>query len=324
MKRIAAVAVCVALFALPVCAQRTGGHGGFSGSHGSFSGSHGGGTSGFHSAPSFHGGFGGPSRGGFSGFRGYAPGRIAGPHRYGGYHDPSFRRGPLGPGSVPVGRGFAPTNRLGAAGLRQPYSGFRPPYTNAMRRTSYRSSDAWNRRNLDHRGRDRDHNRRNLYGLYGGGYPFLPWWSLGYPYFPDYFDDSGDDDSQSGSDSATSQPYPDNSSGAYEQPQPDQSAEQPPLYSPGPNSYPGPNAQSRPASSSYQASAPAEPQTQLTVIFKDGRPPQKIHNYMLTASTLYVLDQRHQEIPVNQIDLAATTQMNRAAGIEFALPGGSS
>lgn len=322
MKRIAAVAVWVALFALPVCAQRGGGHGGFSGSRGSFSGSRGGGFSGFHGAPSFHGGFTGPSRGGFSGFRGYAPGRIAGSPRYRGYPGPYFGRNPIGPRWATNSRGFAPTSGLRSPGLRQPSTGFRPAYTGAMRRAPYRSSNAWNRGSSDHRGRDRDHDRRNFYALYGAGYPFLPWWDLGYPYYPGYFDDFGDDDSQSDSYSADSQPYPDNSPGPYQQPPPDQ--QQPSPYAPWPYSYPGTsNSPSQPAPSSHQASAPAE-QAQLTVIFKDGRPPEKIHNYMLTASTLYVLDQQHQDIPVNQIDLTATTQVNREAGIEFALPGGPS
>ena len=61
----------------------------------------------------------------------------------------------------------------------------------------------------------------------------------------------------------------------------------------------------------------------VTLVFKDGRPPQQIHNYLLTATTLSVLDQRRQEIPVDQIDLAATAKVNRAAGASFALPGGS-
>jgi len=151
----------------------------------------------------------------------------------------------------------------------------------------------------------------------------LPWWDWGYPYYPgylddsDFFDDSGDSDSQSGSNYTVEQPYPDNSAYPYGPSQPyEGDQQQPSPYATRPYS--------RPAPSSSQSSAPDEAQAPLTVIFKDGRPPEKIHNYMLTASTLYVLDQRRQDIPVNQIDLVATTKVNRASGIEFALPGGSS
>lgn len=57
------------------------------------------------------------------------------------------------------------------------------------------------------------------------------------------------------------------------------------------------------------------------MIFKDGRPPEKIHNYMLTANTLTVLDEQYQQIPVNQIDVTATDAANRAQGLHFQVPG---
>jgi hypothetical protein len=58
----------------------------------------------------------------------------------------------------------------------------------------------------------------------------------------------------------------------------------------------------------------------VTLVFKDGRAPEKIHNYALTRTTLYVTDARRREIPVAALDLAATEKVNRAAGVNFQLP----
>ena len=62
------------------------------------------------------------------------------------------------------------------------------------------------------------------------------------------------------------------------------------------------------------------PDTAVTLIFKDGRPPEQIHNYMLTRTTLYVQDQHSRRIPIDQIDLAATSKANLDAGVDFRLP----
>jgi hypothetical protein len=59
----------------------------------------------------------------------------------------------------------------------------------------------------------------------------------------------------------------------------------------------------------------------ITLIFKDGRPPEQIHNYILTRNTLYVGERHHPEIPVDQLDLIATAQVNRDLGVDFHLPG---
>jgi len=58
----------------------------------------------------------------------------------------------------------------------------------------------------------------------------------------------------------------------------------------------------------------------VTLIFKDGRAPEKIYNYALTRTTLYVTDAKRQEIPIAALDLAATEKANRAAGVRFQLP----
>jgi hypothetical protein len=62
------------------------------------------------------------------------------------------------------------------------------------------------------------------------------------------------------------------------------------------------------------------PQQAVTLIFNDGRPSEQIHNYLLTATTLTVLDQKYREIPLGQINLAATEATNRAEGIDFHIP----
>ena len=63
-------------------------------------------------------------------------------------------------------------------------------------------------------------------------------------------------------------------------------------------------------------------QHSLTVIFKNGRAPEKIGNYMVNSKTLTDLDQDHyEEIPIDQIDVAATEQSNRVHGLHFEVPG---
>lgn len=69
-----------------------------------------------------------------------------------------------------------------------------------------------------------------------------------------------------------------------------------------------------------QPSPPPAPEDAITIVFNDGRASEQIHNYALTRSTLYVLDEHHRDIPVDEIDLAATEKANRDAGVEFQLP----
>ena len=67
----------------------------------------------------------------------------------------------------------------------------------------------------------------------------------------------------------------------------------------------------------------AEGEAAVTLIFKDGRPPKQIHNYILTRDMLYVGDRYPSQIPVDQLDLEATAKVNRDAGVEFRLPAGT-
>ena len=175
---------------------------------------------------------------------------------------------------------------------------------------NHRGND-WDRRGRD-RDRDRDRFRFNSVYLWGG-YPFWPGWGWGYPYLPNYWDNSDDYDSQPASNYAAAQPsYPEYSPEPYDAAEPDSAESQQP---PWPSSHPAPST-TQPTSASI--APPSE--SPVTLVFKDGRPNEQIHNYLMTATTLSVLDQRHRDIPVDQLDLTATARLNREAGIEFAVP----
>ncbi len=58
----------------------------------------------------------------------------------------------------------------------------------------------------------------------------------------------------------------------------------------------------------------------MTLVFKDGRPPEKIYNYALTRTMLYVADGSHQQIPISELNLTATEQVNQHNGVDFQLP----
>lgn len=337
MKRLAAVAVLLALWVIPAFAQRGGAHGGFAGGHGGGFSSHVGGFSGGHAGFSasrgggFHGGSGslvrsGPPRysGGFQSSRGSSlrppamrpPSQMRGPYarQWGGPSGLVSQRMPYpGRGVRPVGPTMPGSRqRLNSISHRMPYH---------SPRDGGHGDNGWDHRggDRDHR-RDHDHHRFGFYGLYGwAGYPYLPGWGWGYPYLLNDWDNWGDYDdydSQPVGNYAASQ-YPEYTQGPYD----DASAAQPeteqPEYTPWPYSSPAPSmSQPAPAGSA----APAA-EASVTLVFKDGRPNEKIHNYMLTARTLSVLDQKRQEIPVDELDLVATARVNREAGVDFAVPG---
>ena len=160
------------------------------------------------------------------------------------------------------------------------YSGARAPYTGS---NGHRSPYR------------RDYRRGAGYlGLgYGSGYGWIG------PYGPGYADDNGYSDSAA--------PATNDSSG-YQEPQyPDQSQ------------YPDqPAAPSQPAAV-WERPSPV-PEEAVTLIFKDGRPPEQIHNYLLTRTTLFVGDEKRRAIPTDDLDLVATAKANREAGVDFRLP----
>jgi hypothetical protein len=137
--------------------------------------------------------------------------------------------------------------------------------------------------------------RRN-YPIVYAGYPWL---------FPFGYGFSGDDES--------------GDQGVY---QPPPQAGEPPPAEYGQMAENGPS----PFRPEYQGPAgpPPEPprdQPTTTLIFKDGRPPVQVQNYALTATTLFALDgDLRKEIPLSLLNVQATVETNRSAGVDFALP----
>src|ERR1035437_2534755 len=133
------------------------------------------------------------------------------------------------------------------------------------------------------------------------GIPYVgaPWTGWVTPYILGYQDDS---------DYGVLPAAPNDASGGYDvQPlEQDQPAPRSPYLPSSDQSHPSP------ASGSEEA---------VTLVFKDSRPAEKIQNYILTRTTLYVLDQRHRVIPTDLLDLAVTANVNHDAGINFQLPG---
>lgn len=267
--------------ALPACAQRGGGHASF-GSHSAPS---------FHSAPAYH------SAPAFRGSR-----------------SPAFRYN----GGARVAPSYRYPQRITLPGAR--YSAFAP----AARPTFYNK----NHPIIVNRPR---HYPRGVgiltYPTSAFGYfPYMGFYDGFYDdgfYDSDYFDSgyAGPSDNSyaqpSDSGYAAAQPeyapYP-------QQPQPDDgsaySAPPPPGYMPYPYAYP-------------QSAAPISPEMHyvpgstdtITLIFKDGRPPEQIHNYLATHTTVTVIDgNHHRDIPIADLDVPATIQANRETGVGFQLP----
>jgi hypothetical protein len=210
---------------------------------------------------------------------------------FSGHSAPAFRGG----FSRSVPSGFAASPRpagsrsfSAAPGLQRGAAGSfiaRPPYTESRHtRDPYRPS----------------------YGArvrYGDPAYVIP--GLIYPYSQPYPYDMGYDDSAASQPSAPDGPAGPDGYDAESAPQ-----EQPPPYPP----YPSAPDQAQPSPVPESAEA-------VTLVFKDGRPSEQIHNYILTQTTLYVRDQHPRDIPTDQLDLAATAKVNQAAGVDFQLPG---
>jgi hypothetical protein len=125
-----------------------------------------------------------------------------------------------------------------------------------------------------------------------------PWAGWISPYDLGYPDDSDD--------GVTSGPPNDSAEGYDAQPADQEPQAFPRFYQPTP-------AQSSPP-------LPSASEEAVTLVFKDGRPTEQIHNYILSRSTLYVLDQSHRVIPTDLLDLTATAKVNHDAGVDFQLP----
>ena len=249
-------------------------------------GSHGGGSGGFHG-----GGFSSHSapsfHGGFGashgGFSSSAPSRFAGGFR----PVPSRQFTPRYGGAAGLTanrmRSFSPAYRM-RSGAGRDFA--RPPYD---------------------RNWDGHHPRRPYRPIYRSGFVYaVPQYTgwIGPQYF-DYPYDSGYDDGTSYSQDSS---YTGN--GGYAQPD-DQGP--PPPYEP----------PAEPVQPSATAASVPENTEAITLVFRDGRASEQIHNYILSRTTLSVLDGRHRDIPVDQLDLAATEKANHEAGIDFRLPNAS-
>ena len=95
----------------------------------------------------------------------------------------------------------------------------------------------------------------------------------------------------------------------------------PPSADPPSDVQPAEQYEPPPGNPSYASPAPPPTNEEgVKLVFKDRRPSEEIHNYALTPTTLFVLDQRRRDIPIGEIDLAATEKVNRDAGVNFQLP----
>ncbi len=282
-------AIALLALAVPAFAQHGGAHAGSFGNRGSA------GHAGFSSHPGFS------HPGSFA--------RSAPPVRYG----------------APGNAGFRRTGPPNYSSLRSPYNGnssSRTPY-NGNRYAGNRSMPGRSpndpRRAGPSRGRDRDRDRfdarrRQFQNWYVNTYP--NGLGYGYPYLidPGFYDsgfyDWGDSDNSASGSSESDQAYDQ----TYDQGGPA------PLYPP-----PYPNQSYNAPTQQPPAAAPAgpsSPERLLTVIFKSGRAPIMVRNYLMTTKVLNDLDSQHYEqIPLDQIDLAATQRINNAAGVDFQVPG---
>jgi hypothetical protein len=276
----AAIVVAIAL-GMPVFGQHGGTHAGFAG----------------HTGSAGHSGFVGHS--GFSGGH-TATSHFGGPTR----------------------------SRFGGPGFTHPTPQMRPrfglPYRgqSQQHRTPYRPG--FGSRN---HGWDRGHDRRRR-GWYGGVYTYAyPAYAYPYPYVIDpgayNWSDAGDFGDDQGV--ATNNFAPSSDYGYPQEPSPQDDGQpsypaasaSPQLYQPAP-AWNG----TRPpySGNSTSSDAPAS-EEQLTLIFKDGRRPRPIRNYMMSTKELTDMDPQHFErIPLDVIDIDATVKVNRAHGVDFAVP----
>lgn len=155
-------------------------------------------------------------------------------------------------------------------------------------------------------------------------FPYAGFYDDGF-YGSDYFDPN---DTQQPPNSGYSQPldndYADNS---YPQPGPQDYPPYPQTQYPD-TQYPQqpypqaqyPQPEQPPAITPQMQYVPGSADT-VTLIFKDGRPPEQIQNYLATTKTLTVINgSRHREIPIADLDIPATIKANRETGVGFQLP----
>ena len=150
--------------------------------------------------------------------------------------------------------------------------------------------------------------RRGYFNRFGGnrlGFGYPGFGLLSYSYLGDFLDEPDFLDEDSPGWTGSDAQYPN------QEPEPAELS-YPPFYAP-----------SAPPQGEWgvrTAPDPAPEEDIVTIVFKDGRPSEQIRNYALTRTTLYITGQHIREIPMDEIDLPATQQLNRASGIDFRLP----
>jgi hypothetical protein len=280
MRRLIYITAFALFLALPLWAQRGGGHVG--GGHGGFVGGHGG-FSGGHASFSGHGGFGGAHGGG----------HFSGGMRGGFSH--GLNRG--------FDRGF--NHRPGSGFSRSPY------LHNEFHR------DRFNRGRF--RGRDRDGFRdrfilrNNCFGFGCWGRWNYPWWAWGYDPWPwDWWDDhsSYDDDYYQNlaiANEMNQQSLEQQRMMREEEADGDQ------------DSYATPS-RSAPESGSSSASAgePILPATVL--VFRDQHQQEIRNYAIVGQILWNFASQHTQRIPLADLDLAATEKANDDRGVSFRVP----
>ena len=190
-------------------------------------------------------------------------------------------------------------------------AGRHPSYSMSAQPSSARNPSVWARGSASNRDLYAAR-RRSFQNWYVYNYPTWP--GYGYPYLidPGFYDWGDSDNSAYGTtDAAPYYPavYPDDGySAPGETPQ---------------EGFPRESAQGQQRAFAGPT-APSAPEQALTVIFKSGRNPVKMQNYMMTSKVLTDLDSRHYEqIPINQIDVVATQWANSAVGVRFEIPSAS-
>jgi hypothetical protein len=249
---------------------------------------------------------GGGHVGGFSG------GSFSAPHA-GSFSGSGMRAFPaprmsFSPGQMPSGlpaRPYAAYPQRSWPVARSPFGQLSAPAVRSGSRSGVPVSRTWGGQSW--RGGHSDGHRPPYRPNYG--YPYLAYasplyavpWFGGWPYFGNW--DSSGYDSYAETSAAPDQSYAE------------------------PESAPAEEAEARPAYQPNQAEvAPyvaRQTEPALTIVYKDGRS-QQVHNYALTQTTLLLLDDassgRTQQVSLHEIDLPATEQANRAAGVDFRLP----
>jgi len=247
---------------------------------------------------------------GFSGHAGFSGG--AGFSRSSSFSRPTQRAFGYGAAGYAGYRGYRPSNYASRGNAAYGNRFLAPGAAYGAARAN--ASGRGDRRGDGNRGRF-DARRRDFNNWYTNYYPWWP--GYGYPYVidPGFYDWSVPDDStddQTALSPDYGAPYPDESYGPPDDgPEPGYAGGLPPWVPPSGGSG---------AAETASAAAPV-PDEPLTVIFKDGRAPVKMQNYMMTAKVLTDLDSRHYaQFPIDQVDVAATQRANLASGIEFRIP----